>query len=92
MSKEAEISMLINAGIVDDTLKRWLSLPVSFAMDTKNTYQSADWPSWTFVVGQDWNDAGDFVTGIERSFINKLPSASAKRHVKLFKKYLVNRA
>ena len=79
MSKEAEINMLINAGIVDEYAEKM----VKFAGIIRDGYEEhlisqPIGPRELLLSAKIGMMRGDFVTGIERSFINKLPSASAQ--------------
>ncbi|EEX2905660.1 TPA: porphyrin biosynthesis protein [Escherichia coli] len=79
MSKEAEINMLINAGIVDEYAEKM----VKFAGIVRDGYEEHNisqpiGPRELLLSAKIGMMRGDFVTGIERSFINKLPSASAQ--------------
>ncbi|HAX2344565.1 TPA: AAA domain-containing protein [Escherichia coli] len=79
MSKEAEISMLINAGIVDEYAEKM----VKFADIVREGYEEhlisqPIGPRELLLSARIGMMRGDFVTGIERSFINKLPSTSAQ--------------
>ncbi len=79
MSKEAEINMLINAGIVGEYAEKM----VKFAGIVRDGYEEhlisqPIGPRELLLSAKIGMMRGDFVTGIERSFINKLPSASAQ--------------
>lgn len=79
MSKDAEINMLINAGIVDEYAEKM----VKFAGIVRDGYEEHNisqpiGPRELLLSAKIGMMRGDFVTGIERSFINKLPSASAQ--------------
>ena len=79
MSKDAEINMLTNAGIVDEYAEKM----VKFAGIVRDGYEEhlisqPIGPRELLLSAKIGMMRGDFVTGIERSFINKLPSASAQ--------------
>lgn len=79
MPNEAEVNMLVKAGIVDEYAEKM----VKFANIVREGYEEhlisqPIGPRELLLSAKIGMMRGDFIAGIERSFINKLPSSSAQ--------------